>query len=184
MNKKDRFFTLNVGDVCYKVFTPTILLEKISIGDDFAVFTHLHHTENDISLYGFATEAELSFFELLIGVSGVGPKSALGVLSVASLPQIKKAILRDDPSILSRVSGIGKKTAERLVVELKNKLEILPEIKPEDDKAHTEDTELFEALSSLGYKDPQIRDTLKQIPDDITDTSARLKQALKFLSQK
>ncbi|PIP29164.1 Holliday junction branch migration protein RuvA [Candidatus Kuenenbacteria bacterium CG23_combo_of_CG06-09_8_20_14_all_39_39] len=133
-----------------------------------------------MSLFGFASQEELRFFELLLTISGVGPKSALGILEAAKLTDVKKAVLRDDPSILYKVSGIGKKTAERIVVELKNKLDLFPATEKQialDDS----DSEVFDALVSLGYADTDIRQALKQLPADTAGVEAKIKSALKFL---
>jgi Holliday junction DNA helicase RuvA len=182
LSKSTKSITLLIGQVGYRVFIPQTLLEKIKAGQEIELHTHLRHSEDAMSLYGFKTKEELEFFELLLTISGVGPKSALGVLEVASLAQIKKAILRDDASILYKVSGVGKKTAERIVVELKNKLNSLPlghkEIKLDDS-----DMEAFDALVGLGYSEADIRSALKQLPENITKTEEKIKQALKFLSK-
>ena len=182
LSKSAKSIVLLVNNIGYKIFTTQNLLEKLKPAATLELHTHLRHKDDALDLYGFKTKEELEFFELLLTVSGVGPKSALGVLEVAKLSDIKKAILRDDPSILYKVSGVGKKTAERIVVELKNKLDALPTSEKQITLDDT-DAEAFDALSGLGYSDIDIRHALKQIPDDITDTEAKLKHTLKYLGR-
>ena len=182
LNKNIKSITLLVNQIGYRVFITQPLLQKIKVEKEIELYTYLRHKEDSMDLYGFKTKEELGFFELLLTISGVGPKSALGVLEVATLSSIKKAILRDDPSILYKVSGVGKKTAERIVVELKNKLDSLP-VGEKEISLDDSDTEAFDALAGLGYSDHDIRPTLKQIPEDITQTEEKIKKALKFLSK-
>ena len=180
LNKNPKSIILMVNNIGYKIFVLQAFLKKIKLNQELEIYAHLRHTEDNMSLFGFATQKNLQFFELLLTISGVGPKSALGILEAAKLTDIKRAILRDDPSILYKVSGIGKKTAERIVVELKNKLDLLPAAEKEialDDS----DSEVFDALVSLGYADTDIRQALKQLPEDIAGSEAKIKSALKFL---
>lgn len=182
LNKSAKSITLLINQIGYRIFIPQPLLPKIKVTKEIELYTYLRHKEDSMDLYGFKTKEELEFFELLLTISGVGPKSALGVLEVATLASIKKAILRDDPSILYKVSGVGKKTAERIVVELKNKLDSLPATEKEislDDS----DTEAFDALIGLGYSDRDIRQALKQLPENISTTEDKVKKALKFLGK-
>lgn len=182
LNKTPKYIILLTNNIGYKIFIPQTLLEKIKLEEDLELYTYLRHSEDAMSLYGFKTKEELDFFELLITISGVGPKSALGILEVAKINDIKKAIIRDDASILYKVSGIGKKTAERIVVELKNKLASLPTT-AEEISFSDSDTEVFDALQGLGYKDKDIRDALKQLPADLETTNDKIKNTLKFLSK-
>lgn len=182
LSRQEKYIILLNNNIGYKIFATSKLLEKLKPGDDIELYTYLKHTEDNMSLFGFTSPDELAFFELLISISGVGPRTALGVLEVAKLNDIKQAILRDDPSILYKVSGVGKKTAERIVVELKNKLDDLPSTGKEI-KLDSESAEVFDALSSLGYSDSQIRTALKSIPEDIIKMEHRLKHALKFLGK-
>ncbi len=181
--KNNKNVTLDVNGVGYKIFVTQPLLKKIKIGEQKEFFCHLYVREDAMDLYGFETQAEKNFFELLISISGVGPKSALQALSIAKLTEIKKAILRDDPSLLRKVSGIGQKTAARIVVELKNKLEDLP---LENGKINlsTTSASAFDALQGLGYSTQEIRQTLRQIPTEIEDENEIIKHALKILGKR
>jgi len=180
--KNEKSVALDVGGVGYEIFICLPALEKIKIGEEKEFFTHLYIREDAMELYGFETQEEKRFFELLISISGVGPKSALQVLSIAKMIEIKKAILRGDPSLLRKVSGIGQKTAERIVVELKNKLEDLP-VGDEKISLAGGETGAFEALESLGYNSNEIRQVLRQLPEDLNDENEIIKQALKVLGK-
>ena len=182
LSKSNKSIILLVNNIGYKIFLPAKLLDQVKPGDEIELHTYLRHKDDEMSLYGFSSPNELQFFELLISISGVGPKSALGVLEVAKLIEIKKAVLRDDPSILYKVSGVGKKTAERIVVELRNKLDDMP-INEKGIKLDDSESEIFDALSSLGYSDLQIREALRQIPGDLTKMEDKIKHALKYLSK-
>ena len=142
---------------------------------------HTHVREDQLSLYGFMTEDELSMFELLISVSGIGPKVAIGILAIAEPKTIRAAILHKDPSILTRVSGVGKKTAEKVIVELQNKVSSAD---VSDQAGALAEQESIEALTALGYSVTEAREALKGIPDDVTSVGERLKLALKSLGKK
>jgi len=181
--KNNRSLVLEVNNVGYEIFVSAALLEKLKPEEKITFYTHLHVREDAMELYGFATVEEKAFFDLLISVSGVGPKSALSVLSLAKTEEIKKAILRDDPSLLRKVSGIGQKTAERIVVELKNKLDQLPVGKEKIDLS-VADAGAFDALMSLGYSPSEVREALRQIAPEIKDENEIIKQALKKMVRK
>ncbi len=180
--KNHKSIILLVNNIGYKIFITPTLLDKLKPNQTLELFTYLRHKDDGMDLYGFTTKNKLDFFEILLTISGVGPKSALGILEVASLTQIKKAILRDDPSLLYKVSGIGKKTAERIVVELKNKLDSLP-ITDKEISLTDSDTEVFDALVGLGYQERDVRQALKQLPETITSTNDKIKHSLKYLSK-
>ena len=116
------FLEIVSGSTGYKVFSTSNTLGAYSLGQNVEIFTYLYVRENSLDLYGFNTREERDFFEVLIGISGIGPKGAIGILSAAPLDLLKKAIASGDTSILTRVSGIGQKTASRIIIELKDKL--------------------------------------------------------------
>ena len=120
-------------------------------------------------------------FEQLISISGIGPKAAMGILSIATPKTIKTAILNEDPSILTKVSGIGKKTADRVILELKNKV---ADISTGDKEEATVDVDAIEALMTMGYSNAEARDALKAVPADVRDVGARVKAALKNLGKR
>src|SRR3989344_4807077 len=119
-----RYVIVDVSGVGYKLFTSLETLKTLpaKISEPIKLFTHLYVRETALELYGFASMAELEFFEQLIGISGIGPKSALGILSVAPLDSLKHAIASGETTYLTKISGIGKKIAEKIIVELRDKL--------------------------------------------------------------
>ena len=181
--KTDKFLVVDVNGVGYKIFTTIDTANAAEQGSTGSFWTYTAVRENSLDLYGFASMEEMSFFELLLDVSGIGPKSALGILTVASIDTLKKAIATGDTSYLNKVSGIGRKTAEKIVIELRDKLQAH---KGEDGVPSTlrGDSDVVEALKSLGYSQNDARDALKEIPNTIEGTNARIKQALKILGSK
>lgn len=178
----DKFLIVDVSGVGYKVSTTVDTIAGLGLGDHTSLWIYTAVRENSIDLYGFTSTDEMSFFELLLDVSGIGPKSALSILSVASIDILKKAIATGETSYLNKVSGIGKKTAEKIVIELRDKLKAH---KGDDSHASLRgESDILEALKSLGYSQSEARDVLKQIPSDIEGTNARIKEALKILSGK
>ncbi len=167
---------LDVSGVGYKIFTNISTLDKNKKSVEFWVYTAVR--ENSIDLYGFPTKEELNFFELLITVSGIGPKSALGILSVSSLHNLRHAISTGDTSLLTKVSGIGRKNAEKIVVELRDKID---KVVNELSESGATDLDALEALKALGFAERDARESLKKITDS-KDTGDKVKKALKILS--
>ena len=173
------YLILNVGGVGYVVYTTAQALLSASQGDALSVHTYTVVRETALDLYGFSTPEEKALFELLISVSGVGPKSAISILSLADTSTIYNAISRDETSYLTKVSGIGKKLASKIVLELKDKV---ADIGESGDSTTTDDTSVMEALEAMGYKAQEARDAIKSIPSDIAGLNARVSAALKALS--
>jgi Holliday junction DNA helicase RuvA len=170
-----------VGGVGYQVYASPYTLGKLAGLGEVSLHIHTHVREDQFNLFGFMTEDELSMFELLISVSGIGPKVAIGILAIAEPKTIRTAIVNKDPSILTRVSGVGKKTAEKVIVELQNKVSSADVT---DQAGALAEQESIEALTALGYSISEARDALKGIPADITSVGERLKRALKSLGKK
>ena len=168
------------GGVGYRVSTPTSIATQHPVGSPVTLVTHLVVREDQLTLYGFKTPAELAFFEQLVGVSGVGPRLGLAVLNAGDVKSLKTAIAKNDVAVLTTISGIGRKTAERIVVELKNQLTDFTDgaITP-----HASE-DLLVALSQLGYNTHEIRDVVLRIPSNITDTEEQVRHALKLLANK
>lgn len=176
-------FTLDVHDVGYQVFAGEAFLNELKTGEAAEVFIHHQVREEASDLYGFKNAEDLELFELLLTVSGIGPKSALGILSIAAAADIKEAIVRGDANLLTKVSGIGKKTAERAVLELKTKIgrtsgAILP-----GQTALTGSDEI-DALMALGYSLSDARAALNAVEPEIKDSGERVKAALKKMARK
>ncbi len=182
--KSGKFIVLEVGGVGYRVFVSFETLGSLpKIGEKIRLWTHLHVREDNLSLYGFLDYAELEFFEKLIQISGIGPKSALGVLSVAPLDAIKKAIAQGESSYLVKVSGIGRKLAEKIILELKDKLSTEGSVLSGGFK---QEEEALEALRALGYSLKESRDALKSVSDEIkvSGTENIIREALKNVNKK
>ncbi|NTU67121.1 MAG: Holliday junction branch migration protein RuvA [Candidatus Moranbacteria bacterium] len=178
---KDGFAVVDVNGVGYKVHLTAYAFGRIAGAGSVDLFIHTHVKEDAIDLYGFITMEELEMFELLISISGVGPKSGLGILTVATPVTIKTAILNEDSSILTKVSGVGKKTAERVILELKNKVGA---ISAGDQAEAVIDSDAIEALVTMGYSVSDARDALKLVPADIKEVGQRITLALRNLGKK
>lgn len=172
---------LDVHGVGYRVMVSTYALGKLAGQDEVILHIHTHVREDQFSLFGFLEEDELNVFELLISVSGVGPKMALGILSIADTNTIRAAVVERDPTILTRISGVGKKTAEKIIVELQNKVTAAEVTGRASISA---DQDAIEGLMALGYSASQAREVLKDIPSDITTPGERIRYALKSLGKK
>lgn len=180
ITKSNNNLIININNVGYKVFANDYIIEKSSIDQEITLHIYTHVREQEISLYGFLTEEDQQMFELLISVSGIGPKAALNLLSLADVKAIKTAIVNKDISILTQVSGVGKKTAEKLIIELSGKVDC---IDIESDKSNS-DMDVINALKSMGYSISESRDALNEIPKDIDDTGEKVRLALKFIGKK
>lgn len=178
---RDSYVVVGINSIGYKVFVTPFVLGKIAGNQEVEFFIHTYVREDALALYGFLTLEELEMFELLISISGIGPKAGLGILSIADVRTIHTAILNEDPSVLTKVSGVGKKTAERVILELKNKIADLPEHEKGEVMA---DSDALEALIGMGYSVSEAREALKLVPTNIKDVGERVKLALKNLGKK
>jgi holliday junction DNA helicase RuvA len=174
------YLVIDTGGVGYKIFVTPETIEKSVGKESLSLWTHLAVRENALDLYGFIEKEDMEFFELLITVSGIGPRSAIGILSVTSVDVLRSAISTGDTSYLTKVSGVGKKSADKIVLELRDKL-------GKDDFADTAhlrgEADVVETLKALGYRGSEIRDALKSIPKDMVGTSQRVKEALRHLGK-
>lgn len=178
---RDSYIVVDVNGVGYKVFSTAYVLGKVAGKEDVNFFIHTYVREDILALYGFLTLEDLEMFELLISISGIGPKAAMGILTIADVKTIRTAILNEDPSVLTKVSGVGKKTAERVILELRNKISGLSEGEKNDVMA---DSDALEALTSMGYSVSESREALKMVSLEIKDVGERVKLALKNLGKK
>jgi Holliday junction DNA helicase RuvA len=178
----ENFIIIKAGGIGFKVFIlPNLNLEN----DEIKLFTYLNVKEDVLALYGFLSYKELELFELLISISGIGPKAGMGILSLADPETVKIAIAKGDSSILTKVSGIGKKTAERVILELRNKFSISDVENLEDKTKEIGDySDTVEALISLGYSSIEAKKALSNIPPEIKNVSERIKMALKELGKR
>jgi Holliday junction DNA helicase RuvA len=177
-SKGDNFVVVELHGIGLKVFTSKKALSRL--GDEAKLFTHLHVREDALDLFGLSSERELKFFEQLISISGVGPKSALSIMDVAELEKIIAAIKEGRPDLLTEASGIGRKTAERIIIELRGK--VTTEQSGEMVKTMESDSDILETLISLGYKKDAVRSAMEKAGKDARGIEARLKATLKILS--
>ena len=169
------------GGVGYKVHLTSYTLGKIAGFSSVRLHVFTSVREDAITLYGFLDEGELNMFELLLSVNGVGPKMALGILSVAEPASIRAAVVGKDISILTRISGVGKRTAERILLDLENKVGALTE---DGIKGATEESEVIEALGSMGYAPSEVREAMRHIPDGALRVEEKIGALLKVLGKK
>lgn len=180
-SKKEKFVVIGVAGIGYKVFVSGDTLVKLpEAGEKTKVYTHQHVREDAVDLYGFLNATELVFFESLISISGVGPKMALSILAVSPVKMLASAIVAGDFTFLTRVSGVGRKTAEKIVIEMKDRIQKLG-IEFEEMKAG--DNEVLEALESLGYSMREAQGALRNIPKDLQGVENRIREALKMLGK-
>ena len=164
---------LTSGGVGYRIFVKPNSVGDYKIGEQIEIMTYLSVSENALRLYGFSSISERNLFLHLISVSGIGPKSGLHLLSLGSVEEISHAISNGDVEYLTKVSGVGKKTAERVVVELKSKVE---NTKLKTDSGQVQSSQLsdvVEGLITMGYAPTQAREAAKNL-DDVDKTSEEL----------
>lgn len=179
LSKGENFVVLETGGVGYKIFCIPSIAE-MAAGTEISLHTYMHVREDAQQLFGFKTEDQLDFFELLITVSGVGPKMALAILSAGDPETIKQAISAQDPAMFTKIGGVGKKTAEKIILELKDKLGIS---KAAIRASGSGSEDLIMALENLGYSNREIKEAITKLDHNLP-TEQKLRQALKILSKK
>ena len=188
---EENFLILENHGIGYRIFTPASVLERyVRVGEEIKLHTYMNVREDAMLLYGFLTADDLRLFELLLGVSGVGPKAGLGILSALSADDLRFAVLSDDAAAIAKAPGIGKKTAQKLILELKDKMSLedafekklahgqdLPEITGTD-----ETSEAVMALTALGNASTDALRAVRAVDGHETmDVEALLKASLKNL---
>lgn len=173
---------IETGGVGLRVFVPAPLRTRMQTGEAWMLYTHLVVREDAWTLYGFETRADRDLFVLLLGVDGVGPRTALAVMSGASLEVIQRAVFGEEPDLLGRVPGVGRKTAQKIALYLKDRL------KPSDTfqavaAMSDADSEVLAALTALGYSVVEAQTAIQSIPKDAPDdVEERLRLALQQFS--
>lgn len=179
IQKNQKSAIILINGVGYEVFLSAKNLTELALGAEVEFFIYSHIKEDAFDLYGFGNLEELDFFKKIVSVSGVGPKTALNVLALAAVSDLKKAIASEDPKFLQQVSGIGKKTAERIVMELKEKfindLSDFP-------SAVSDQRQVIDALVSLGYKEVEVREVVNKVAGQPGELGEKIKQALKMIN--
>ena len=184
-HKGESYAVIDTGGVGYKIYTSQNSLNKISLGEEATMYTHLYLREGIMDIYGFTTNDELGMFLSLISVNGVGPKAALSLLSVTSTDKFILAVLTDDVKTLTKAPGIGAKTAQRIIVELKDKMSKMSSIPESISISESGDTgelsvrnEAVQALCALGYSLEEAKKAVYSL-DDGLEIEDMIKMALK-----
>lgn len=183
--ENDRVILDNHG-IGYGIFMPVHVLETIGIGEEVKIYTYFSVREDAMQLYGFLSKEELKFFKMLIGVSGVGPKGGLAIISACPGDMLAMSILSGDAKAISKAQGIGNKTAQRIIIELKDKINIEEMISSPQVVQETEEQgilgDAIEALTALGYSKTSAYNAVKQVKNAETmDVEELLKKALKYM---
>jgi len=179
---EENSLVVEIGGLGFEVFAPAAVCLEAAVGKQIRLFTHLVVRETELSLYGFSTREEREFFMMLIGVNRVGPRLGLAVLSTLNPNAIRRAVFNDQADVISRVPGVGKTTAQKIILDLKNKIK---EIDGLEAVARLDDldTEVIEALTALGYSIVEAQAALQSIPKDAPkDVETRLRLALAYFS--
>ena len=183
--ENDKIILDNNG-IGYGIFMPASELENIGQGEELIIYTYLNVKEDAMLLYGFLLKVELQMFKMLIGVSGVGPKGGMAIISTLSYEGLQMAIVSDDSKAIAKSPGIGSKTAQKIIIELKDKLNIEEMIDISPDIQQTSivgaRADVVDALVSLGYSKTSALNAIKQVPNaEQMDVEELLKQSLKYM---
>jgi Holliday junction DNA helicase RuvA len=177
------YLIISVGGIGVRVYVPRTVLEDVGgIGRHMSLHTHLIVRETELTLYGFESEEDLGLFEILLGVNGVGPKVGLAILSTLSPELLKSAIMREESAILQRVPGIGKKTAERIMFQLRDKLDLTAETAAMPFVSDV-DSDVIDVLTGLGFSIVEAQAALQNIPREVKEIDNRVQLALQYLDQ-
>ncbi|MFZ4814557.1 MAG: Holliday junction branch migration protein RuvA [Phototrophicaceae bacterium] len=175
------YLVIEVHGIGYQVHTTTIIVAQAHAGEELALYTTLIVREDSLTLYGFPTPAERDLFETVITVSGVGPKMGLSILSTLSVDNLRNAIVSERDDLLTRVPGVGKKTAQKIVLDLKDKL-TSRDTAPMMEFADDTNAEVLDALTALGFSVVEAQRAIQMIPPDAPPiVEERLKLALQQL---
>ncbi len=180
---EENSLVISLGGVGVRVNVPRNVLENVgAVGRKIFLHTHLIVRETELTLYGFETQEDLQLFEILLSISGVGPKMALAVLATLSPELLKSAVMREDTAVLQRVPGIGKKTSERVMFQLRDKLD-LTAISTAVPLVTDMDADVIDILTSLGFSIVEAQAALQNIPRDVDDINGRVQLALQHLDR-
>jgi len=181
---KEGSLVIGVGGVGLHVFVPRNVLEDLpGPGRTIFLHTHLIVRETELTLYGFETEEDLMLFETLLGVNGVGPKVALSIIGTLSPELLRGAVMREETAVLQRVPGIGKKTAERVMFQLRDKLDYSAE-SAGTPLVSDVDADVIDILTSLGFSIIESQSALQHVPREVRNTDERVQAALQYLDQR
>lgn len=183
VEKEPGFITIMLGGIGLSVFTTRTADEKASIGQEITILTRLIVREDSLTLFGFSAEQERDLFDTLIKISGVGPKLAITILSTLSVDNLRTAIINERVELITRVPGIGKKTAQKIMLELKDKIPVGLEAIPGSDAFSDVNSDVMDALVSLGFSVIEAQSAIQSLPPDASDdVQERIMLALQQLS--
>lgn len=179
---EDGALVIEVGGVGLRVLVPAPLRERLKVGEAAFLYTHLSVREDALTLYGFEAAADRELFNLLLGVDGVGPKVALSVISTLNLDTVQRAVFSDDSDLLSRVPGVGRKTAQKIVLHLHDRLKPISGLERIAAMSDA-DGEVLAALTALGYSVVEAQTAIQSLPKDAPpDVEERLRMALQHFT--
>ena len=186
--KRQDYVVIDVHGVGYKIFMPEGAIQNLEVDSEVKIYTFMRVREDDVSLYGFLNVEELAMFELLISVGGIGAKSAVGILSNIAPSKFALAVITDDVTTLKKLPGIGAKTAQRIILELKDKIKTQEETEQENEikqKIEVSDSakDAIEALQVLGYTRREVEEAISKIGESNLTTEEIIKQGLKYLGR-
>ncbi len=182
---EEELIIVESNNIGYGIFTSLNTIDNVNLNEDIKIHTHLYVREDKINLFGFLTEEELYMFEKLIKISGVGPKAAIAILSISNVKNLKREIANENIDYLKKASGIGKKTAGKIILELKDKMDVV-----------FDDSDVFEtntnisgsfvenALIQLGFNKMEIRKALSKIKSEGKQEEQIIKEALKMMGNR
>jgi len=180
---EENALVIEVGGVGMRVLVPAPLRGKSEVGKTAFVYTHLVVRETELTLYGFESQADRNLFNHLLGVAGVGPKVALSVLSTMNIEAVQRAVFSDEPELLSRVPGVGKKSAQKIALHLKDRLKPVDTLETVASMSDA-DSEVLAALTALGYSVVEAQAALQSVPKDAPDdVEERLRLALGYFQK-
>ncbi len=175
--------TIDIHGIGFDVAVPKALTSEFHLGQRISLFTHLIVREDLLALYGFPTSEERAYFLLLLGVEGIGPRLALAVISTLSMDAIRRAVFSEQPEVFTRVPGIGKKTAQKIIIHLQGRIKTDQDYEPIR-RFDDVDSQVFEALVELGYSVVEAQSAIQALPSDSPNqVEDRLRTALQFLSR-
>ena len=186
--KRQDYVVIDVHGVGYKIFMPEGAIQNLEVDSEVKIYTFMRVREDDVSLYGFLNVEELAMFELLISVGGIGAKSAVGILSNIAPSKFALAVITDDVTTLKKLPGIGAKTAQRIILELKDKIKTQEATEQENEiiqKTEVSDSakDAIEALQVLGYTRREVEEAISKIGESNLTTEEIIKQGLKYLGR-
>ena len=180
---EEGYVVVEVGGVGVMVYIPAPLQYTLKTGDHIFLYTHLVVRQDSLTLYGFTSLEAREYFILLLGVNGVGPRLALAMLSGLEPDSIRRAVVNEQSEVFSRVPGVGKRTAQKILIHLQDRIQTVDGLKPVPGLTET-DSEVLNALTRLGYSVVEAQTAVQSIPSDIPeDVETRLRLALQFFGK-